>query len=43
MTATTVTTMATAATAATAAMMSPNGDKHNNQILSRHQRQGTWW
>ena len=37
MTATTVTTAATAAT------MTPNGDKHNNQILSRHQRQGTWW
>jgi hypothetical protein len=23
--------------------MTPNGDKHNNQILSQHQRQGTWW
>ena len=30
------TTMAT--TTATAAAMTPNGDKHNNQILSRHQR-----
>ena len=26
-------------TAATLATMTPNGDKHNNQILSRHQRQ----
>jgi len=25
-------------TSATAATMMPNGDKHNNQILSRHQR-----
>ena len=32
-TATTVTTVTTVAT------MTPNGDKHNNQILSRHQRQ----
>ena len=28
----------TAATVATAATMTSNGDKHNNQILSRHQR-----
>jgi len=33
------TTATTVTTAATAAMMSPNGNKHNNQILSRHQRQ----
>jgi len=33
----------TAATTATAATMAPNGDKHNNQILSQHQRRGTWW
>ena len=33
----------TAATTATAATMVPNGDKHNNQILSQHQRRGTWW
>ena len=25
-------------TAATAATMTPNGDKHNNQILSRYQQ-----
>jgi hypothetical protein len=37
-TATTATT-----TAATAATMTPNGDKHNNHILSQHQRRGTWW
>ena len=30
-------------TAAAAARMTPNGDKHNNQILSRHQQQGMWW
>ena len=30
-------------TAATAARMMLNGDKHNNQILSQHQRQGKWW
>jgi len=38
-----VMTAATTATAATAATMAPNGDKHNNQILSQHQRRGTWW
>jgi len=32
------TAMTTAATAATAATMTPNGDKHNNQILSRYQQ-----
>ena len=40
MTATTVMMMAMAATVAT---MTPNGDKHNNQILSQHQWRGTWW
>ncbi len=41
----TVTKTATTATttAATAATMTPNGETHNNQILSRHLRQGTWW
>ena len=38
MTATMVTT-----TAAAAATMTPNGDKHKNQILSRHQRRQMWW
>jgi hypothetical protein len=32
------TTVMTTATAATAAMMTPNGNKHNNQILSQHQQ-----
>ena len=36
-TATTVTTTAATATAATVATLTPNDDKHNNQILSRHQ------
>jgi hypothetical protein len=39
-TATTVTTMVASATVA--AMMTPNGDKHNNQILSRHKQRGRW-
>ncbi len=30
-------------TAAEAAKMTPNSDKHNNQILTRHQRRGMWW
>ena len=33
----------TAATMAMAATMAPNSNKHNNQILSQHQRRGTWW
>ncbi len=39
----TVTVTMTVATAMAAATMTPNSDKHNNQILSRHQRRGTWW
>jgi hypothetical protein len=35
---TATTTTTTAATAAMAVTITPNGDKHNNQILSRHQR-----
>ena len=42
--ATMVTTMTTMTTmAAIAVMMMSNGDKHSNQILSRHQRRGTCW
>ncbi len=41
--ATTATTAAAAAAAAAAATKTPNGDKHNNQILSQHQRCGPWW
>ena len=37
----TMVTMVTAA--ATAATMTPNGDKHNNQILSQYLWRGTWW
>ena len=33
------TTVTMVTTAATAAAMTPNGDKHNNQMLSQHQRQ----
>jgi len=40
---TTATTATTTAMTATVALMTPNGDKHNNQILSRHQQRGTWW
>ena len=34
----TMATMMAATAATTAARMTPNGDKHNNQILSQHQR-----
>jgi len=43
MTVTTVTTVMMTTTAEIAATMTPNGDKHSNQILSRHQRRGTCW
>ena len=43
MTVTMVTMVMMTTMAEIAATMTPNGDKHSNQILSRHQRRGTCW
>jgi hypothetical protein len=39
----TATMVTTTATAVMVATMMPNGNKHNNQILSQRQWRGTWW